>query len=66
MRDLLFETIALKRIALFTRLIASNECSADDKDVAIAWLEEMTSDLLHELDCYSSRPLKKDSSHGLN
>lgn len=52
MQDLLFETIALQRIALFSKLVAKGNCSGDEKDVALAWLGELTEDLKRKLDDY--------------
>lgn len=49
-QDLFVETIALQRIALFTKLVARGNCSVDEKDVAIAWLGELTEDLSRKLD----------------
>ncbi|AIA41288.1 hypothetical protein RJQ11_07545 [Klebsiella pneumoniae] len=50
MQDLFVETIALQRIALFTKLVARGDCSVDEKDVAIAWLGELTEALSRKLD----------------
>ncbi|ATQ89586.1 hypothetical protein CTI52_17780 [Klebsiella pneumoniae] len=50
MQDLFVETIALQRIALFTKLVARGNCSVDEKDVAIAWLGELTEALSRKLD----------------
>ncbi|MCZ5325574.1 hypothetical protein O5699_24950 [Escherichia coli] len=49
------ETIALQRIALFTRLIAKSNCTGCEKDIALAWLSELTSDLESKLDEYESK-----------
>ena len=38
MQDLLFETVAFQRIALFAKLMATAECTEDEKDVALARL----------------------------
>lgn len=54
MHDLLFETIALQRIALFTKLIANGSYSKDETDIAIAWLSELTADASHKLINYES------------
>jgi hypothetical protein len=40
------ESLALQRIELMARLVASSDCSDDDKEVAISWLSELTSDLV--------------------
>lgn len=57
MQDLLIEAIALQRIALFAKLVAKSECSDDEKDVAIAWLDELSSDLSMKLNRLSSAQL---------
>lgn len=46
MNDLFMESLALQRIELMARLVASSDCSDDDKEVAISWLSELTSDLV--------------------
>lgn len=52
MNDLFMELLALQRIELMARLVASSDCSDDDKEVAISWLSELTSDLVTRLDEY--------------
>ena len=49
MNDLFMESLALQRIELMARLVASSDCSDDDKEVAISWLSELTSDLVSRL-----------------
>ena len=49
MNDLFMESLALQRIELMARLVASSDCSDDDKEVAISWLSELTSDLVTRL-----------------
>ena len=45
--DYLFmESLALQRREPMARLVASSDCSDDDKKVAISWLSELTSDLV--------------------
>lgn len=52
MNDLFMESLALQRIELMARLVASSDCSDDDKEVAISWLSELTSDLVTRMnDC---------------
>jgi hypothetical protein len=46
------ESLALQRIELMARLVASSDCSDDDKEVAISWLSELTSDLVTRLNEY--------------
>lgn len=55
MQDLLFEAIALRRIALFTKLVSTGRCSGDEKDVALEWLGELTADLQRKLDAYEEK-----------
>lgn len=55
MQDLLFESIALRRITLFTKLVSRGGCSVDEKDVALEWLGELTADLQHKLDAYDEK-----------
>jgi len=50
--DLFMESLALQRIELIARLVASSDCSDDDKEVAISWLSELTSDLVTRLNEY--------------
>jgi len=50
--DLFMESLALQRIELMARLVASSDCSDDDKEVAISWLSELTSDLFTRLNEY--------------
>ena len=55
MKDLFMESLALQRIELMARLVASSDCSDDDKEVAISWLSELTSDLVTRLNEYGVR-----------
>ena len=52
MNDLFMESLALQRIELMARLVASSDCSDDDKEVAISWLSELTSDLVTRMNNY--------------
>lgn len=52
MNDLFMESLALQRIELMARLVASSDCSDDDKEVAISWLSELTSDLVTRMNDY--------------
>lgn len=52
MNDLFMKSIALQRIELMARLVASSDCSDDDREVAISWLSELTSDLVIRLNEY--------------
>ena len=55
MNDLFMESLALQRIELMARLVASSDCSDDDKEVAISWLSELTSDLVTRLNEFGVR-----------
>ncbi|MBM7356719.1 hypothetical protein VUJ45_18270 [Lelliottia amnigena] len=59
MNDLFMESLALQRIELMARLVASSDCSDDDKEVAISWLSELTSDLVTRLNDFG---VKQDES----
>lgn len=61
MNDLFMESLALQRIELMARLVASSDCSDDDKEVAISWLSELTSDLVTGLNEYGVR--QDESTH---
>lgn len=61
MNDLFMESLALQRIELMARLVASSDCSDDDKEVAISWLSELTSDLVTRLNEYGVR--QNESTH---
>lgn len=61
MNDLFMESLALQRIELMARLVASSDCSDDDKEVAISWLSELTSDLVTRLNEYGVR--QYESTH---
>ncbi|EAO4418421.1 hypothetical protein C5363_15610 [Salmonella enterica subsp. enterica serovar Newport] len=63
-QDLFLETIALQRIALFTRLIANSKCTGGEKDIALAWLSELTSDLENKLDEYEGKSPQKGGLSG--
>jgi len=59
--DLFMESLALQWIELMARLVASSDCSDDDKEVAISWLSELTSDLVTRLNEYGVR--QDESTH---
>ena len=61
MNDLFMESLALQRIELMARLVASSDCSDVDKEVAISWLSELTSDLVTRLNEYGVR--QDESTH---
>lgn len=57
-QDLFFETIAFQRIALVAKLVATGECSGEEKDLALAWLSELTTELEKKLDGYEKENTK--------
>ena len=61
MNDLFMESLVLQRIELMARLVASSDCSDDDKEVAISWLSELTSVLVTRLNEYGVR--QDESTH---
>lgn len=63
MQDLLFETIALQRIALISRLVANGNCNGREKDLALMWLGELTTDLEEKLSEYE---IKAPANGGLS
>ncbi|EPV2477038.1 hypothetical protein [Enterobacter ludwigii] len=40
------ESLVLQRIERMARLVARSDCRDDDKEVAISWLSELTSDMV--------------------
>lgn len=48
--DLFFESIDLQRINLIARMVTRNLCEGDDRALALAWIAELTDDLLRQLD----------------
>ncbi len=48
--DLFFESIDLQRINLIARMVTKNLCAGDDRVLALAWIAELTDDLLRQLD----------------
>ncbi|WP_312239422.1 hypothetical protein [Pantoea sp.] len=52
MQDLLEESVQLQRIDLVARLIVKAECDRNDRELAVAWIAELTTCLLEKLDEY--------------
>lgn len=46
MRDLFFETIAVQRMALMSRLVSVGTCNQEEKAIALDWLAELSAELL--------------------
>jgi len=49
MQDYFFEYLKLQRIDFFLKLVASNECSEDEKNLAIQWASELTDELMAKI-----------------
>ncbi|EDH6597763.1 hypothetical protein CB467_15790 [Salmonella enterica subsp. enterica serovar Goverdhan] len=47
-----------------TRLIANSKCTGCEKDIALAWLSELTSDLESKLDEYEGKSPQKGGLSG--
>ncbi|WP_072032332.1 hypothetical protein [Erwinia sp. 9145] len=52
MQDYFMESVKLQRIDLFMKLVASSECSDDEKSVAIQWVSELTDELVAKVKNY--------------
>lgn len=49
MQDYFFESLKLQRIDLFLKLVASSDCSEDEKSLAIQWVSELTDELMKKV-----------------
>lgn len=49
MQDYFFESLKLQRIDLFLKLVASSDCSEDEKSLAIQWVSELTDELVAKI-----------------
>lgn len=49
MQDCFFESLKLQRIDLFLKLVASSDCSEDEKSLAIQWVSELTDELVAKI-----------------
>ncbi|OAE10008.1 hypothetical protein [Pantoea sp. OXWO6B1] len=49
MQDYFFESFKLQRIDLFLKLVASSDCSEDEKSLAIQWVSELTDELMKKV-----------------
>ncbi len=52
MQDCFFESLKLQRIDFFLKLVASSDCSVEDKELAIEWVSELTDELMAKLRKY--------------
>lgn len=55
MNDYLLESLKLQRIDFFMKLVASSDCSEEEKGLAIQWVSELTDDLMAKLKTYEQR-----------
>ena len=49
MQDLFFETIAVQRMEMMSRLVSVGACNQEDKAIALDWLAELNAELLKNL-----------------
>ncbi|KGD83549.1 hypothetical protein HA47_11535 [Pantoea stewartii subsp. indologenes] len=49
MQDCFFESLKLQRIDFFLKLVASSDCSEDEKSLAIQWVSELTDELVAKI-----------------
>lgn len=49
MQDYLLESVKLQRIDFFLKLVAVNDCSEQEKRMAIEWVSELTDELMARL-----------------
>lgn len=61
MSDLLMESLALQRIDLIARMVTGNQCNGDDKELAMVWIAEMTTQLIVKLDEYDEQEHRRVS-----
>jgi hypothetical protein len=66
MSDLFFETIALERIELITRLVAMGRCDHHDRELALDWIAELSKNLMEQFAeandrAISYRVIKRDT-----
>ena len=59
--DLLMESLALQRIDLIARMVIANQCNGDDKELAMVWIAEMTTQLIVKLDEYDEQEHRRVS-----
>lgn len=57
--DLLMESLALQRIDLIARMVTANQCNGDDKELAMVWIAEMTTQLIVKLDEYDEQERRR-------
>lgn len=55
------ESLALQRIDLIARMVTGNQCNGDDKELAMVWIAEMTTQLIVKLDEYDEQEHRRVS-----
>ncbi|MBU9808986.1 hypothetical protein J1785_04350 [Rahnella sp. SL6] len=60
MRDLFFETLAVQRMALMSRLVSTGDCGQEDKEIAMGWIAELSADLLEVMNDSDSKRAKNN------
>ncbi|MGB2539329.1 hypothetical protein [Hafnia paralvei] len=59
MSDLLTQSLALQRIQLIARVVSMDVCSGDDKELALVWINELTTQLIDKLDNYDDEERRR-------
>ncbi|SUB14977.1 hypothetical protein [Pantoea agglomerans] len=49
MQDCFFESLKLQRIDLSMKLVASSDCSEDEKNLPFQWVSELTDELMKKV-----------------
>ncbi|MCV2511838.1 hypothetical protein RKT74_16260 [Leclercia pneumoniae] len=49
MQDYLLESLKLQRIDFFVKLVATSDCSEEEKRLAIQWVSELTDELMAKI-----------------
>ncbi|WP_251267737.1 hypothetical protein, partial [Enterobacter hormaechei] len=49
MQDYLLESLKLKRIDFFIKLVAASDCNEEEKRLAIQWVSELTDELMAKI-----------------
>lgn len=57
MHDYLLESLKLQRIDFFMKLVATSDCSEEEKGLAIQWVSELTDELMAKLRRYEHEGL---------
>ncbi|MGG5217026.1 hypothetical protein ACQZ19_13640 [Rahnella variigena] len=66
MQDLFFETIAVQRMALMSRLVSVGACNQEEKAIALEWLAELSAELLESFAKYDGHQQSIQKNISLN